>query len=304
MNRTGPKPRPFECREDLFWYLVGLIATDGCLVAGKAVVITSSAPAFLERLRGMLGGVGRIQQKRSGSGSIGYDYYVGGVALYRRLLAIGLTPRKSLTLGVLDIPDVAHKDFFRGVIDGDGNIRRWIHPTNGREQWAIRIYGGSKPFLQWIQETTKRLWHVEGGLHEEQPREPRHHMQYILKYGKIAAKVILTECYYPGAFALQRKQAIASACIAASVGWSRSHTVTDVRRWQGWTYSHAHPGDASGASRIADGHIVSLSEYVCDGTANDGPGWRNVDSGPLKGPAHLGVPVRVRLPALEIPKKI
>ncbi len=49
-----------------------------------------------------------------------------------------------------------------GVIDGDGGIRRWIHPTNGCEQWEITLVGISK----------KRS-------------------KYTLKYGKLAAKAIL-----------------------------------------------------------------------------------------------------------------
>ena len=62
----------------------------------------------------------------------------GRQRLIDKLSAIGLTPRKSLTIGALKVPLGGFGDFFRGVIDGDGNIRHWLHPTNGRQQWYNR----------------------------------------------------------------------------------------------------------------------------------------------------------------------
>ena len=37
------------------------------------------------------------------------------------LVSLGLTPRKSLTLGALAVPDELFPDFFRGCIDGDSS---------------------------------------------------------------------------------------------------------------------------------------------------------------------------------------
>ena len=129
------------------------------------------------------------------------------------------------------------------MIASDGNIRQWRHPTNGRQQWSMRIYGASPLFLQWIQETVKRLWCVTGGLTVRAPACERHHPLYTLKFGKIAAKVILTECYYQNALALERKRILAAECISATVGWSQSKTVGDPERWRSWKYVHVflHP---------------------------------------------------------------
>ncbi len=54
----------------------------------------------------------------------------------------------------------------------------------------------------------------------------------------MAAKVILTECYYSNALALERKRVLAAECIAATVGWSQSKTVRDPKRWRPWKYVH------------------------------------------------------------------
>ena len=131
-----------------------------------------------------------------------------------------------------------HQDFLRGVIDGDGNIRRWQHPTNGREQWAVRIYGASGAFIRWLQATVERLWRVRGFVYHQKPKNERHHTLYTLKYGKLAARVILAKCYAPGSFALERKRILATACLASSVGWSKSKTVLDRKLWKGWKYEH------------------------------------------------------------------
>ncbi len=144
----GRRLRPFWVEDDKFWYLVGLVATDGCLGRdGRHVNITSADKRYLTQIRDRLQLSCVVSSKLGGGGNRAYQLQIGSKDLYGQLTDIGLTPRKSLTIGPLKVPDRHFADFVRGVIDGDGNIRRWIHPTNGREQWTARIYGCSKPFL-------------------------------------------------------------------------------------------------------------------------------------------------------------
>lgn len=239
IKRSGPRPRPFECPAPVFWYLVGLIASDGCLITGKKCVnITAKDKSFLLQVWIAIGSRGGISRKLNGSGQFAYQLQIGSAVLYDRLTSIGLTPRKSLTIGALKVPDGGFRDFLRGVIDGDGNIRRWRHPTNGREQWVVRICGCSAPFQEWIRETIERLWRVHGALHCDIDRTGKRQPRYTLKYGKLAAKVILHECYYSGALALDRKRTLAIECLNAPVGWSQSKTVSDGGRWLNWDYVH------------------------------------------------------------------
>ena len=239
------KRKPFDCPENLFWYLVGLIATDGCLINnGRTVAITAKDRTFLLRLRDQLGTGRKLQRKTGGFGGFGYDLNIGSIILYERLLNIGLTPRKSLTLGPLNIPKHGFADFLRGVIDGDGSIRSWTHPTNGREQWSVQVVSASEKFILWLSAQIEQLWNVKGQIHEETPKIERYHTKYTLKYGKLAAKHILTNSYYPGSFALERKRKIAIRCISCNVGWSKSQTVPDHQSWKTWTYQH-HYGKRS-----------------------------------------------------------
>ena len=234
----GPKPKPFECPDPVFWYLVGLIATDGCLIGRGRVNITAKDHRYLALIHEAIGFRGGISKKLGGSGKIAHQLQIGSVLLWKRLVLIGLTPRKSLTIGRLDVPEVFFHDFLRGVIDGDGGIHRWIHPTNHHEQWAVKIFGASRPFLAWIQSTIEQLWGLKGRLHA-QPQKRRHTL-YVLKYGKLAAKVILARCYYTNALALERKKRLALKSASVTVGWAKSKTIAGLGAWRNWKYTRTN----------------------------------------------------------------
>ena len=274
MAMRGPKPKPFECPEPVFWYLVGVVASDGCLCSdGRHVTIVAKDRDYLSQLKRQTGVSCSITKCYGSSGQLAHRLQISSRVLYDLLIAVGLTPRKSLTIGPLLVPDQFFRDFLRGVIDGDGNIRRWVHPTNARQQWTARIVSASKPFLQWIGHTVTQIWQVSGALHEER-RKPPHHSLYTLKFGKLAAKVILCACYYPGAIALERKRQLAEECVATSVGWSRSKTVRDSSQWRNWTYRHVWEKQ----NNVIDGQDADpTAGLACDnGWLLGEPGWRNL----------------------------
>jgi len=191
------------------WYVVGLIATDGCISRdGRHVDITSADRQHLETVRRILGLKIAIGKKRNGPRtSVSYHIQIGSRDLVRFLTAIGLTPRKSLTIGPLDVPDDAFSDFLRGAIDGDGSIRTWIHPGNGIHQWALKISTASPGFAVWLRSRIEDCFHVKGALHCRATGLKR--PLYEVKFGKLAMKIILRACYYPGSAALERKRDLA-----------------------------------------------------------------------------------------------
>lgn len=202
------------------WYFVGLIATDGNLSSdGRHISVTAKDPLFLEALKKSLGLQNKVGMKRNGTGMESFQIQFANRNFYDFLLSIGLTPRKSLTLGELQVPDEWFSDFLRGVIDGDGCIRSWVHPTNGKEQWSLRVYSASLPFMQWLEKMIERKFLVWGRIHQ------RGKQMFNLKYGKLAAKQILQHCYYQDCFGLDRKIALANSCVLSAAGWSKSKTV-------------------------------------------------------------------------------
>lgn len=121
-RRRGPGSRT----EPLSWtpalaYAVGLAATDGCLInTGRHVAFVSNDR---DQMEAFLTSVGR-SIATSGLRKTGNTYRVqfGDVELYRWLEAAGLTQRKSLTLGRIEVPDHLFLDLVRGLLDGDGSI--------------------------------------------------------------------------------------------------------------------------------------------------------------------------------------
>jgi hypothetical protein len=204
------------------WYLVGLITSDGCLCSdGRHIDITSSEKEFLEELRNRLGLVSKVCIKNKRLRNQAYRLQIANKNFYNFLLSVGLMPNKSLTLKDLAIPDKFFSDFLRGLIDGDGCIRSWIHPTNKREQWSLRIYSGSIKFLEWLEATIEKILGSRGKLY-------KHNKQgccYVLKFGKMAARQIVQQCYYPESFSLERKNLLAEECVSSYIGWNRSKAV-------------------------------------------------------------------------------
>lgn len=189
------------------WYVLGYIATDGSLsVDGRHINITSRDRKHLYYIRNALNLKNKIGRKARGfeRQKRFSQLQIGDVNLYRYLVKVGFTPRKSLTLGPISIDNNFFIDFLRGVIDGDGNISTWIHRTNRHRQWCLRIYSGSSIFIEWLNNKIEETFVVEGKLYSEKKNDRRNFI-YVLKYGKIAAVKLLKQVYYPGCLSLERK---------------------------------------------------------------------------------------------------
>ncbi len=202
------------------WYLVGLITTDGCLSPdGRHIDITSKEYQFLEAIKDSMGITNNIGIKYNGNKQKSFHIQIGSRNFYDFLLSIGLTQNKSLTLGEIKTPEQYFIDFLRGVIDGDGCIRSWIHPNNKREQWSVRISSGSETFIQWLNDKTEISLKIKGKIYKQ------NESLWILKYGKMAAKEICRRCYYTNCIGLERKIKLANKCLYSYEGWSKSKTV-------------------------------------------------------------------------------
>ncbi|MDP2693170.1 MAG: LAGLIDADG family homing endonuclease [bacterium] len=142
-----------------FAYVIGLIASDGNLSSdGRHVIFTSKDEELALLFKRYTKHKGKISKKsRGGSNEKNYFYVqIGDVNFYKFLLSIGLTQRKSHTIGKLDIPKKFFYDFLRGCIDGDGSIGIFRHPQSKYPQFKIRLVSASKQFLEWVQGITNR----------------------------------------------------------------------------------------------------------------------------------------------------
>ncbi len=189
------------------WYLIGLIATDGCLSSdGRHITLTSKDEQILVDIKRAFNLMGKAGKKSSGHNTdkIYSCLHIGDVRFYRYLLTIGLTPAKSISLGEILTPDKYFPDFLRGVIEGDGCIYTWTHPTNMHSQSSLRIASAAPKFTNWLFKKVRDYWNVPGQI-VLYPESFRKNQLYQIKFGKMAAEIILKSCYYEGCLANARK---------------------------------------------------------------------------------------------------
>lgn len=186
-------------------YVVGLIASDGNLSPdGRHVNFTTKDFELAKIFKEYLKFKGKIGMKGRG-GVKEYLYYVvqiGDVVFYKFLQSIGLTPKKSKTINKLKIHKNYFYDFLRGCLDGDGSIGSFKHPQSKLPQFRVRLFSASKPFLDWIQEETKKEG-IDGYMTKSR-------FLYVLAYAKKDSTKLLNLVYYDGFPAsLSRKYEVA-----------------------------------------------------------------------------------------------
>jgi hypothetical protein len=194
MGKRGPKPKQLissKWTSDLA-YLVGLIATDGCLSRGRYVTLVSKDVENLSNFQKILGTRLTIGTTKSGStGTMTPRVQLNNILFYELLISIGLTPAKSKTIRMLDVPDMYFFDFLRGVFDGDGSTYSYIDKRwRSSFMFYVQFASASPAFLKWLQETISRRLHVSGHT-----TKAKGHNTQQLKYAKRAGLILLRRMY-------------------------------------------------------------------------------------------------------------
>ena len=199
MGKRGPKPgfnlkrRISEKWSSNLAYAIGLLATDGCLSPPFSLVdLTSNDREQLENFCKCLGVDFRITKKHGSSGKECLRVQFKNVIFYNFLLSIGLTPKKSRTLGPLKVPDRFFFDFLRGVFDGDGCTHSYWDPRWKSSFMFYLIFASASPaFINWLREKIRSKTGVSG--HTTGPTSKNPCLQ--LKYAKRESLVVLRKMY-------------------------------------------------------------------------------------------------------------
>ena len=127
----------------------------------------------------------------------------GDAKLYRWFESVGLTPRKSLTLGAIDVPDRYLMPLLRGLFEGDGTIQNFTHrPTpNTQPQYTyerlwLYFASASRAHVEWIASRVSGALTINGYV-ETQVTEGKRDF-YRLKYGKHGSIALLARIYPDG----------------------------------------------------------------------------------------------------------
>jgi hypothetical protein len=182
-------------------YIVGLTATDGCLITGRRKInFKSNDHQLVETYLRVIGRTNRVKAQRTRTGGVVYFTEFGDTRLYEWFLDAGLTPRKSLTLGALAVPDAFLFPALRGLFEGDGHIQNFVHkptlatyPNYEYERLVVCFNSASRLHLEWIQERVRTVAQQVGAI--QKFRKPNRHDFFRLMYGKHASIALLSAMY-------------------------------------------------------------------------------------------------------------
>jgi hypothetical protein len=186
-------------------YAVGLIATDGCL-SGRAITFTTTDRSLVETFVQCVGQPVKIGVQFKPRRLPAYRAQLGNRTLFAWLISIGVTPRKSLTIGAIAVPDEFFLAVVRGLLDGDGSVRNYWYRvpkgTRAYEALAVLFHSASRSHLEWLQRELARQQGFRGALFRKGQRP---HDVWVLKYATKQARRILPLLYPEGAPCLRRK---------------------------------------------------------------------------------------------------
>jgi len=214
---SGLTTLPLAWSDDMA-YIVGLTATDGCLVTGRrAINFKSGDRALVETYLRLLGRKNRVKSHPTRTGGTVYYTQFHDSALYEWFRATGLTPHKSLTIGAISAPDEVLFPVARGLLDGDGSvINKTYRADTGRrsdyfwEHLITSFKSASRPHLEWLRSRIHATTGVTGNLSQVKYKHPlpNRHPFFELRYGKRGSLVLLPLLYPAEAPCLERKRAI------------------------------------------------------------------------------------------------
>lgn len=205
MGERGPMPKKIidETWRPELAYVVGLIATDGCLAKdGLLIDLTSKDEEQLKNFSKCLGVKFKIGIKWSGDGNKNLRIQFKNKIFYNFLLSLGLTPAKSKTIGKINIPDKYFFDFLRGCFDGDGCFYSYWDPRwKSSHMFYLEFTSASIKHISWLREELKARVNILGHV-----TKSKNNSAFNLKYAKKEALEIIRKMYYtPKVVCLSRK---------------------------------------------------------------------------------------------------
>ena len=192
MGKRGPKPKG---KVKIAWspqfaYAIGLLVSDGNLSPdGRHINFTTTDVELIELFQSSLAIIATVTVKRRGAGEVKKCYAVqfGDVLFYNFLLQVGLTPKKSKTIGIIDVPPKYFFDFLRGVFDGDGSTHSYFDKRWKNSFMFYTIFASaSEDFIEWLRSQINQTLALHGHVTRAQG-----HSVIQLKYAKTESLVLL-----------------------------------------------------------------------------------------------------------------
>jgi hypothetical protein len=152
-------------------YVLGFFAADGSMYRTRRgthfIGFQITDGELLKAIRDALGSNHKIGIKKAhANNKTVYQLQIGSKVIFNDLIKLGMTPAKSKTIFLPDIPKDYFADFLRGYFDGDGHVSSGTYKVAARKNpKRILLSGftsGSKIFLEQLLMQSKRFG-IRGG---------------------------------------------------------------------------------------------------------------------------------------------
>jgi intein/homing endonuclease len=217
MNKRGRCPLN---RVNIEWspsfsYVLGLIASDGCLSADNThVTFVSKDREQVENFKSILKLKNIIGKNYSGTNGLSYRIQFGDVGFCSFLKKVGITSAKSKTIGSLKIPQKYFYDFLRGSFDGDGTFYSyWDKRWKSSFMFYTEFISASNEHVLWIQHEIFSRLGVNGHI-----TKSKNNSCYRLKYAKSDSVKILKKMYYKSDLICLKRKRLKISRVLAIVG--------------------------------------------------------------------------------------
>jgi len=142
--------RFFDVWSESMAYVLGLIWADGCLNGPPWHSYISFGQKDKDLLESVADAIGtprfRIKEGRTNADRVVYRLTFTSKRAIKRLVEIGLKPRKSKILRFPEVPEEWIRHFVRGYFDGDGTISTRVEKGRKHLRSTVEFYG-TREFL-------------------------------------------------------------------------------------------------------------------------------------------------------------
>jgi len=203
-----------DSEEKAYW--LGFLAADGAVLNKDSFALTLSQKdeGHLFRFRSCLKSEHRLYRCETCAVPGGRLHPMISVQIHSRRLvraleSQGIGPRKSFTVKPWDGPADLLSAYWRGVVDGDGSVRR-CEDRGGKGVWQIGLVGNwfiTSGFATFVTAITGRV----------RTPKPKGRIYSLFYTGTWLPQQIARALYAGASIYLPRKQAVAEAMLAATV---------------------------------------------------------------------------------------
>jgi hypothetical protein len=182
-QKQGKVPQSFFDINDNFFsnwssemaYVLGLIATDGCVSKSGTVSLCINDRDLLEKVKDLMGSAHTIKYYGHQEGL--YSFHFSRQKLYADLNRLGIFPNKSLNIRFPDVPDAFLIDFIRGVFDGDGSV--FFEKNSPKLPLRASFVSGSKDFIETLEANLQASGMSKRTIYQQKTKNA---VSYMIRY--------------------------------------------------------------------------------------------------------------------------